>query len=97
MRCCLGCCLCCCLCYWQFVVSAGASLVFLPDYYALIPECVGTLQEREDAWEGVTQLVEQLREKQDAATKLAAALGPPAEADKRMVALRTSTHALQVS
>jgi hypothetical protein len=85
---CVSCC--------QLVVSAGASLVFLPDYFALIPECVGTLQEREDALDAVNTLVDQLREKQEAADKMAASLGPAADADKRMVALKSSVHALQV-
>jgi hypothetical protein len=81
----------------QFVLSAGASLVFLPDYYALIPECVATLQEREDALAAVHVLAEQLRERQDAAAKAAAALGPAAAGDKRMVALNAAVQALQVS
>jgi hypothetical protein len=80
----------------QAVVSLGASLVFLPDYFAFIPECVGTLQEREDALDVVNTLVEQLREKQDAAAKAAAALGPAAQGDKRMMAMNASMHALQV-
>jgi hypothetical protein len=84
-----------CLCA-QSVVSLGASLVFLPDYFAFIPECVGTLQEREDALDAVHILLEQLREKQEAATKTAAALGPAAQGDKRMVAMNASIHALQV-
>lgn len=80
----------------QSVVTAGASLVFLPDYYALIPECVSTLEEREEALAAVNSLAEQLREKQEAAAKGAAALGPAAEGDKRMVALNATIHALQV-
>lgn len=70
--------------------------MFLPDYFAFIPECVGTLQEREDALDAVNVLLEQLREKQEAATKTAAALGPAAQADKRVVAMNVSIHALQV-
>lgn len=64
--------------------------MFLPDYYALIPECVGALQEREDALEAVHLLLEQLREKQEAAGKLA-------PGDKRAGALAASVTALQVS
>lgn len=78
------------------MVNAGASLVFLPDWHALIPECVATLQEREDALASVQLLSEQLHEKQDTAARLAAGLGPAADADKRMVALAASVHALQV-
>lgn len=74
----------------QFVLSAGASLVFLPDYAALIPECVGALQEREDALEAVHLLSEQLQEKQEAAGKLA-------PGDKRAGPLAASVTALQVS
>jgi hypothetical protein len=78
------------------VVNAGASLVFLPDWHALIPECVATLQEREDALASVQLLSEQLHEKQDTAARLAAGFGAAADADKRMVALAASVHALQV-
>ena len=85
---------CCGVC--QSVVSVGASLVFLPDYFALVPECVAALQEREEALAVAEQLREQLREKQEAATKAAAALGPAAEADKRMATMTAAVHALQV-
>lgn len=90
--CCMFCVSCC-----QLVVSAGASLVFLPDYFALIPECIGTLQEREDALDAVNTLLQQQREQQEAADKMAASLGPAADADKRMVAVKSSIHALQVT
>lgn len=68
----------------------------LPDYHALVPECVAVLEEREDALVTVNVLAEQLRDKQEAAAKMAAALGPAADTDKRMVALNAAMHALQV-
>jgi hypothetical protein len=80
----------------QLVVAAGASLVFLPDWQALIPECVAALQEREDALAGMQLLAGELREKQAAAATLAAALGPAAPGDKRLAALNSAVAAQQV-
>lgn len=80
----------------KFALRSGASLVFLHDLWVLVPEVVSCLEEREEALEAVMLLEEELGEKQAAATRAAAALGPVAAADKRLAALNASIHALTV-
>jgi sorting nexin-1/2 len=74
----------------QFVLRTAASLVFLHDYWVLVPEAVAALEEREDAYEGLLLMREELQERQ------AAAAAAAATRDKRMAALYTSAEALQV-
>lgn len=63
----------------------------------LIPEVIACLEEREEALDVVHMLEEELREKQAAAAKISAALGPVASADKRLAALNASIQSLTVS
>ncbi|WIA29266.1 hypothetical protein OEZ86_011774 [Tetradesmus obliquus] len=73
----------------QYVLRTAAALVFLHDYWVLVPEAVAALEEREDAYEALLLMREELQERQ-AAAAAAAALR-----DKRMAALYTSAEALQ--
>lgn len=81
----------------QAALRTGASLVFLHDWWVLIPEVIACLEEREEALDVVHMLEEELREKQAAAAKISAALGPVASADKRLAALNASIQTLTVS
>eukprot|EP00878_Enallax_costatus_P013411 GHUV01014023.1.p2 GENE.GHUV01014023.1~~GHUV01014023.1.p2 ORF type:complete len:189 (+),score=78.40 GHUV01014023.1:257-823(+) len=78
----------------QFALRSGASLVFLHDWWVLVPEVVACLEEREDALEAVLMLEQELKDKQAAAARTAAALGPVAAADKRLAVLNSSIHSL---
>lgn len=81
----------------QFALRSGASLVFLHDWWVLVPEVVACLEEREDALEAVQMLEEELRDKQAAAARAASALGPVAAPDKRLAVLNANIHTLTVS
>ncbi|WIA09189.1 hypothetical protein OEZ85_008600 [Tetradesmus obliquus] len=73
----------------QYVLRTAAALVFLHDYWVLVPEAVAALEEREDAYEALLLMREELQERQ------AAAAAAAASRDKRMAALYTSAEALQ--
>jgi hypothetical protein len=75
---------------WQFVLRTAAALVFLHDYWVLVPEAVAALEEREAAYEALLLMREELQERQ------AAAAAAATSRDKRMAALYTSAEALQV-
>jgi hypothetical protein len=74
----------------QFVLRTAASLVFLHDYWVLVPEAVAALEEREGAYDELLLMREELQERQ------AAAAAAAASRDKHMAALYTSAEALQV-
>eukprot|EP00879_Flechtneria_rotunda_P028897 GHRR01031132.1.p2 GENE.GHRR01031132.1~~GHRR01031132.1.p2 ORF type:complete len:170 (+),score=69.57 GHRR01031132.1:1174-1683(+) len=79
----------------QFVLRTGASLVFLHDWWVLVPEVVASLQEREDALGAVQLLKDELQAKQATVARLASEVGPAATGDRRLVALNATVHMLQ--
>jgi hypothetical protein len=82
----------------QFSLRCAASLVFLHDYAVLLPEAISTLEHREVVLGGVNMLVEELKEKQAAAARLASMGGAGAVAgqEKKLAQLQAQTIQLQV-
>ena len=80
----------------QFSMRCAASLVFLHDYAILLPEAISTLEHREVVLGGVDMLVEELKEKQAAAARLASMGAAAAGQEKKQAQLQAQVVQLQV-